>query len=187
MSADLENTLAEMGESYRDVVAFLKSAYGPLQVSAEAEPFSDSQRGIADSRAAAQKRLSSKSGFSIRGIAGAMLAAASVALLAGFYAVMSRNIASRDAAPAMRAVSKYTLAYGGRGAVEKLIETQNPDGSWASDFLTRQNAAALRSAAGAEVAYRKAMRYLRKNGLAALSDEEMRLRIASASTANVRL
>ena len=48
-------------------------------------------------------------------------------------------------------------------AVQEMIRTQRPDGGWANDFLTRQNAAALRLCPGekAQIAYRRAVRNLR--------------------------
>ena len=51
--------------------------------------------------------------------------------------------------------------------VDEMIATQNPDGSWKNDFLTRRNAAALKGASGpaAAIAYKKAMRNLRTRGV----------------------
>ena len=51
--------------------------------------------------------------------------------------------------------------------VAEMIATQNPDGSWQNDFLTRRNAAALRgmSDPAALIAYKKAMRNLRARGV----------------------
>ena len=51
-------------------------------------------------------------------------------------------------------------------AVQEMIRTQRPDGGWGNEFLTRQNAAALRVCGGeaAQRAYRKAMRNLRLRG-----------------------
>ncbi len=72
--------------------------------------------------------------------------------------------------------SPYVLAYGGEGSVDELVRTQRADGSWENDFLTRQNAAALRGSERASVAYRKAVRYLRSRGLAPLPDDEFRAR-----------
>ena len=48
-----------------------------------------------------------------------------------------------------------------------MIATQNPDGSWKNDFLTRRNAAALRASSdpAAQIAYKKAMRNLRTRGI----------------------
>ena len=51
--------------------------------------------------------------------------------------------------------------------VAEMIATQNPDGSWKNDFLTRRNAAALKVCGdpAARVAYKKAMRNLRSRGV----------------------
>ena len=51
--------------------------------------------------------------------------------------------------------------------VAEMIATQNPDGSWKNDFLTRRNAAALRVCddPAARIAYKKALRYLSFRGL----------------------
>ena len=52
-------------------------------------------------------------------------------------------------------------------SVDEMIATQNPDGSWKNDFLTRRNAEALRACAtpAATIAYKKAMRNLRAKGV----------------------
>ena len=51
--------------------------------------------------------------------------------------------------------------------VPEMIATQNPDGSWKNDFLTRRNAAALKlcSDPAAQIAYKKAARNLRLRGI----------------------
>ena len=51
--------------------------------------------------------------------------------------------------------------------ISEMIATQNPDGSWKNDFLTRRNAAALRVCddPAARIAYKKALRYLNFKGL----------------------
>lgn len=51
--------------------------------------------------------------------------------------------------------------------IDEMIATQNPDGSWQNDFLTRRNADALKFCGdpAAQVAYRKAMRNLRVRGV----------------------
>ena len=48
-----------------------------------------------------------------------------------------------------------------------MIATQNADGSWKNDFLTRRNADALKGCAdpAAQIAYKKAMRNLRAHGV----------------------
>ncbi|MBR1921790.1 MAG: hypothetical protein IJ829_07315, partial [Kiritimatiellae bacterium] len=73
----------------------------------------------------------------------------------------------------------YTIAYAPtEEALEELVASQRADGSWGNDFLTRQNAAALRSSPDArmQIAYRRAVRYLRTKGLAPLSDGELKSR-----------
>ena len=54
-----------------------------------------------------------------------------------------------------------------RASVSEMIATQNADGSWKNDFLTRRNAAALRGSSNpaALIAYKKAVRYLHAKGL----------------------
>ena len=51
--------------------------------------------------------------------------------------------------------------------VAEMIATQNPDGSWKNDFLTRRNAEALKVCgdSAAQVAYKKAIRNLRSRGV----------------------
>ena len=51
--------------------------------------------------------------------------------------------------------------------VPEMIATQNPDGSWKNDFLTRRNAATLKlcSDPAAQSAYKKAARNLRLRGI----------------------
>ena len=51
--------------------------------------------------------------------------------------------------------------------VLEMIATQNPDGSWKNDFLTRRNAAALKVCGDpdAQIAYKKAVRNLRLRGI----------------------
>ena len=51
--------------------------------------------------------------------------------------------------------------------VAEMIATQNPDGSWKNDFLTRRNAEALKVCGdlAAQVAYKKAIRNLRSRGV----------------------
>ena len=75
--------------------------------------------------------------------------------------------------------SIYTVAYlGTTEAAQELVRTQGADGSWQNDFLTQQNAAALREATTPEaaIAYRRAVRYLRQKGLQPLSAQELAAR-----------
>lgn len=54
-----------------------------------------------------------------------------------------------------------------RATVDEMIATQNPDGGWKNDFLTRRNAAALKLCGdpAARIAYKKAVRNLRAHGV----------------------
>ena len=164
MSKDLEETLAELGPEYRTVVDRLRAAYP------EVEPAALRRRHAV--RRPIFKAVASAAG---------LLAAASVALALYFSAPHARPVAEGAFA------GDYSLAYS--GDVESLLRTQRADGSWANDFLTRQNAAALRSAkglAGAEVAYRRAVRYLRAKGLSPISDVELHDRGAFAAQCAAR-
>ena len=74
-----------------------------------------------------------------------------------------------NSAPATSAPREYLLAHVATdAAIAELVRTQRPDGGWANDFLTRQNAQALAGATddSARLAYRKAMRHLRLKGYA---------------------
>jgi len=73
----------------------------------------------------------------------------------------------------------YTVAYApDETALASILASQRPDGSWDNDFITRQNAAALRNApdANMHIAYKKAVRYLKSRGLRPLSDDELKAR-----------
>lgn len=149
MTKDLEETLAELGPGYREVVDRLRSCQAPAQMPRRFAPMP-------------------------------YLAAASVAAaLAGIACVYALRPADGESA-ARRA---YTAAYvRDDAALESIVESQLADGSWANDFLTRQNAAALRCAAGrrAAIAYKKAARYLKSKGLKPLTEEELALRAAES-------
>ncbi|MBO7721599.1 MAG: hypothetical protein J6T01_04240, partial [Kiritimatiellae bacterium] len=93
--------------------------------------------------------------------------AAAFAAAAGFGAVF---FAGRSPRPSETRVfpREYTLAdTRSAAAVRELIATQRPDGGWRSDFLTRRNAAALKSCGdpAAVIAYKKAIRNLRSKGV----------------------
>ena len=156
MTQDLEETLQELGDGYRPVVDRLLAAYrlpdaGP-EASAEAE-----RRPM--------KRKASAVAWGV-----AMLAAASLVAFLGFGLVFrSEPPASRVyTVRASDAAHEYMLAIvRDDNAVQEMIRTQRADGGWGSDFLTRQNAAALRLCKGedARIAYRRAMRNLRIRGV----------------------
>ena len=89
---------------------------------------------------------------------------AALALFSWFRASPSRQIAQ-------------TCSYGARQyplTAEEMRATQNPDGSWQSDFLTQRNAALLRHVPSAAVAYKRAVRYLRARGLEPFGGEMKR-------------
>ena len=159
MNADLEKTVGELGPGYRDVVARLRAAR-------EVEPGKAPVTG----RAGAAPWCAARSPFSYL-VAASLVAALALAVL---Y-VMPRGGSTAAEVP----LTVYTVAYAPtEEALEAIVASQRADGSWSNDFLTRQNAAALR-ASGEDrmrVAYRRAVRYLRSKGLAPLTDEELRQR-----------
>ena len=140
MTEDLANTLCELGPGYREVADRLFAAREtPGRVRSPAR--GDRPRWLA--------------------------AAAAVAVVAGFVAVFALA-PSRKAAPAAAFGGEYRLALEADGAaIREIIRTQNADGSWKNDFLTKRNAAVLKGCdvAGARVAYKKAMRNLRIRGV----------------------
>lgn len=161
MNADLDETLAELGPEYRAVVSRMTSAFDD----------------------APQVRRGTRLPF--LGRRAALLAAMLLVCLAGAW------LFPRAAAPAAATVprSPYVLAYSPDAAnLAALVRTQHADGSWDNDFLTRQNAAALRAASAdeARIAYRRAVRYLRAKGLSPLSEAELRARGALAARLPVR-
>ena len=88
------------------------------------------------------------------------LIAASLLLVVGLGVFSLRQKASRPSSLVPHP-SEYTMG------ISEMIATQNPDGSWKNDFLTRRNAAALRVCGdpAARIAYKKAVRYLSFKGL----------------------
>ena len=98
---------------------------------------------------------------------GALAAAALVAVAAcGIVASLWRF-----QSPAAHHPSAFRLAsIGDAAAVAEILRTQNADGSWQTDFLTRQNARLLASVdtPAASLARRRALRNLRVRGLAEL-------------------
>ena len=79
----------------------------------------------------------------------------------GVFFQTSRPLTLSPSHPAIRGAHEYQMG------VAEMIATQNPDGSWKNDFLTRRNAAALKICGdpAAQVAYKKAMRNLRSRGV----------------------
>ena len=148
MTKDLEETLAGMGPAYRALV-------DRLVAGAEAEPRPGRPTLAFPSRSRVFGRQP-------------LLAAASLLILLGLGFVFLGRDERPGAAQTFGAAHEYCLAETPDGeAVAEMIRTQNADGSWRNDFLTRRNAAALShsSLAEARVAYKKAMRNLRVRGL----------------------
>ena len=143
MSRDLDEQLDEMGPEYREVVARLRAGR-------EAE---FGQR-TTDSR---QRSLS----FVLCPLS--WLVAASLLVILGLSAIFChsniRTFEHSNNSPF--GPSEY------RASVAEMIVTQNPDGSWKNDFLTRRNAAALKVCGdpAAQIAYKKAVRNLRLRGI----------------------
>ena len=146
MNRDLEETLNELGPDYRAVVARLRTAR-------EAQDF---RRPVFRLRSEALRP---------------MLAAASILILIGlgvFFQTShpltfspSHPLTFSPSHPPTRGAHEYQMD------VAEMIATQNADGSWKNDFLTRRNAEALKLCGdpAAQVAYKKAMRNLRTRGV----------------------
>ena len=137
MNRDLEAQLCEMGDAYRVVVDRLKAGRE------------------------AERKVEAREA---RKPSGGWLIAASLALIVALGSICLWQ-ASRPACPVRpqprSAPHEFSMS------VEEMIATQNADGGWKSDFLTRQNAAALKlcDSREARIAYKKAMRNLRVRGL----------------------
>lgn len=148
MNRDLEEQLNEMGPAYRAVVNRLVGAYEEPQT-------------------AVPRRF--------RLTASACLLAASVVFLLGMTVFfLAGRPGGSETAPRVYTVRAgegaraYLLARTkDPEAIREILRTQKPDGGWGSDFLTRQNAEALRLCKGeaARIAYKKALRNLRARGL----------------------
>ena len=137
MNRDLEETLNELGPDYRAVVARLRAG----------------REAASGSRSSSDSRSSSRAAY---------LVAASLLVLIGLTVVhLSQSQTTNHKPQTPSCPREY------RATVAEMIATQNPDGSWKNDFLTRRNAAALRASSdpAAQIAYKKAMRNLRTRGI----------------------
>ena len=152
MNRDLEETLNELGPDYRAVVARLKGAVGAGE---------DFRRETSDARE--RETRDGRRGFLSKVFRlKSYLTAASLLVVLGLGVVfLGQKDQRRETEDAGRVPREY------RASVAEMIATQNPDGSWKNDFLTRRNAAALKGASGpaAAIAYKKAMRNLRTRGV----------------------
>ena len=143
MNRDLDEQLDEMGPEYRMVVARLRASGG-------AEDF---RRETRDGRRGFMSKV-----FCLK----SYLTAASLLVLVGLSVLFRGTPAARlETRAAVVAPHEYVMT------VDEMIATQNPDGSWKNDFLTRRNAAALKvcGSPAAQVAYKKAVRNLRSRGI----------------------
>jgi len=169
MTKDLEETLAELGPCYREVVDRLTDAYRPLN---------ETNLSVLRLPTSTSTSLSSR-GHLFRWTA-AYLVAASLLVFLGLGVLFRHDLtAARDRAGVSDAKMVYTVAYAAdASALQAIVASQRADGSWSNDFITRQNAAALRGATDATslVAYKRALRYLRSRGLEPLTDAELKAR-----------
>jgi len=172
MNADLEGTLDELGPEYRAVADRLRAAR-------EVEP--GTRR---------QWRSHESTGGEAAKAPGALFRRAGYLAAASLLVALGLSLFLQDAARAPRApyagAAVYTVAYAPtEEALERIVASQRADGSWSNDFLTQQNAAALRASGDARmrIAYRRAVRYLRSKGLAPLTDDELRARGERAAQA----
>ena len=143
MNRDLDEQLDEMGPEYRTVVARLRASGG-------AEDF---RRETRDGRRGFMSEV-----FRLK----SYLTAASLLVLVGLSVLFLRTSDARlETRTAVVVPHEYAMT------VDEMIATQNPDGSWKNDFLTRRNAAALKvcGSPAAQVAYKKAVRNLRSRGV----------------------
>ena len=139
MNRALEETLNELGPDYRAVVARLRAG----------------REAASGSRSSGDSRSSSRAAY---------LVAASLLVLIGLTVVhlsQSQSQTTNHKPQTPSCPREY------RATVAEMIATQNPDGSWQNDFLTRRNAAALKDSdnLAAQIAYKKAMRNLRARGV----------------------
>ena len=144
MNRDLDEQLNEMGPEYRAVVARLRASGG-------AEDF---RRETRDGRRGFMSEV-----FRLK----SYLTAASLLVLVGLSVLFLRTSDARLETRAAGAACPREYAM----TVDEMIATQNADGSWKNDFLTRRNAAALKvcGSPAAQVAYKKALRNLRVRGI----------------------
>jgi hypothetical protein len=144
MTKDLKDQLDEMGHDYYDVV-------NKLLRSPEIS-FVD------------QKHNGWMTIFKIAATIAAILA------FAVFFFKSTCETENVYTARVVTGVEMYRLAYSkSSDAIDRILETQAPNGSWQNDFLTQQNAAALKEHShdnnNVRIAYLRAARYLRSKGL----------------------
>ena len=155
MSADLDKTLRELGGEYISVVAKLKTLR-------EVEP---------GGRAHAPKRKW------LVPIGSAIAASLTIAVISAVLFKRPEVTQIPSTQSSANSQIPYMLAFSAsdKNVLEEIKRTQNPDGSWMNDSLTRQNTAVLKKFDEKSLAYRKAARYLRFKGISPLTENEFRL------------
>ena len=145
MNRDLERTLEEMGPEYRAVVARLRAAR-------------EAREGLRRETLDERRRSFMSKVFRLK----SYLTAASLLVFVGLSVFF---LGRKDFRPKTQDMGCAPREY--RASVPEMIATQNPDGSWQNDFLTRRNAEALKLCGdpAAQVAYKKAVRNLRVRGV----------------------
>ena len=167
MTKDLEATLNELGPEYRAVVArLLEQEVGRPRTAVRLA------RTAERSDAAAGRAVTAELGNAAAGDGsryGEWLRAASLALVLFLPCLFFYSSNPSNPSPLSKPLPReYLLASSATpAAVAEIVRTQQADGSWANDFLTRRNALALKGCAdgAAQIAYRKAMRNLRLRGI----------------------
>ena len=150
MTKDLEETLAELGPEYRAVVARLRGGEAPVMVR----------------KAGGRKTLAL--GLWSSGYCRAA-ALAIILFLPCLFLNLSppKNPSNFSNLPSSQPREYLLAAAATPAAIAEIVRTQQADGGWTTDFLTRRNAQALKgqSDAVAQLAYRKAVRNLRLRGM----------------------
>ena len=165
MTKDLEDTLNELGPEYRSVVDRLLSMPSAPGTTLSSPSTMHYALGTRHYLLAASLLLV---------ISLAIWNFTSTIFHSSFFIFHSSPSPSPSSAPAV-----YTVAYASdEFALRAILDSQRSDGSWSNDYLTMQNAAALRRAhdEASQIAYKRAVRYLRTKGLGPISDAELRER-----------
>ena len=161
MTKDLEDTLNELGSEYRSVVDRLLS-----MPSAPGTTLS------------APSTMHQALGTRHYLLAASLLLVVSLAIWNFTSTTLHSSLLPLHSSPSS-APAVYTVAYASdEFALRAILDSQRSDGSWSNDYLTMQNAAALRKAndEASQIAYKRAVRYLRTKGLGPISDAELQER-----------
>ena len=174
MTKDLEDTLNELGPEYRSVVDRLLSM--PSAPGTVLSPLRPKRQALSTRHYA----LGTRHYF----LAASLLLVVSLAIWNFTSTIFHSSFFIFHSSPSpSSAPAVYTVAYASdEFALRAILDSQQSDGSWSNDYLTMQNAAALRKAndEASQIAYKRAVRYLRTKGLGPLSDDEFQRRSARA-------